>query len=159
MTRKYIFLFITALIISFSLLYGIFGIKGVVVNRALERQLTVGKELLKVQETQVEALERLYEGVWERESLLEKSKRSGYAQKGEVVYYFFDSQGEAIIERFERGEEVVASPPPKSHFKGLSTPLLALISFGLVSVVTLLIRVISSRRKRWTKLDYSYGYW
>ena len=79
-------MFIVALITSFSLLYGIFGNKGVVVNRALERQLSVEKELLKVQETQLGTLERLYEEVWERDSLLEKGKRSGYAQRGEVVY-------------------------------------------------------------------------
>lgn len=148
MTRKYIFLFIAALITSFSLLYGIFGNKGVVVNRALERQLSVEKELLKVQETQLGTLERLYEEVWERDSLLEKGKRSGYAQRGEVVYYFFNSQGESVVERVENEGEMVVNAPLKAPFKGLSTPLIALISFALVTVTAVLIKVISSRRKR-----------
>lgn len=153
MTRKYILFFIVALITTFSLLLGVFGTKGVLVNRALERQLAAERELLKAKEGEIGSLERLYEGVWERDSLLEKSKRSGYAQRGEVVYYFFDDNGEPIVEYLEAPVEKERVSPPSKVFKGLSTLLIGLIALALVTIGALLIKLFTSRRKRGSKLD------
>lgn len=157
MTRKYILFFIVALITTFSLLLGVFGTKGVLVNRALERQLLKEKELLKVKEGELRSLEHLYEGVWERDSLLEMSKRGGYAQRGEVVYYFFDSVGNQIGEQLDSPLKEQETPPQAKVFQGLSTLLLGLIALAFVSVGTLLIKLFTSRRKRGSKLDYTYG--
>ncbi len=153
MTRKYILFFIVALITTFSLLLGVFGTKGILVNRALERQLLREKELLKVKEGELRGLEHLYEEVWERDSLLEMSKRGGYAQRGEVVYYFFDSSGKQIVEELDSPIEIVENRSEPKNFQGLSTLLIALIAFAWVTVGTLLIKLFTSRRKRGSKLD------
>ncbi len=157
MTRKYVLFFIVALITTFSLLLGVFGTKGVLVNRALERQLLEEKELLKVKEGELRSLEHLYEGVWERDSLLEMSKRGGYAQRGEVVYYFFDSAGEPVIEQLDPPVEDRVTPSQAKGFQGLSPLLIGLIAFAVVAVGALLIKLFTSRRKRGSKLDYIYG--
>ncbi len=157
MTRKYILFFIVALITTFSLLLGVFGTKGVLVNRALERQLIAERELLKAKEGEIGSLERLYEGVWERDSLLEKSKRGGYAQRGEVDYYFFDDNGEPIVELLDPPVEKESASPPSKIFRGLSTLLIGVIALVSVSIGTLLIKLLTSRRKRGSKLDYTYG--
>ncbi len=157
MTRKYILFFIVALITTFSLLLGVFGTKGILVNRALERQLIAERELLKAKEGEMGNLERLYEGVWERDSLLEKSKRGGYAQRGEVVYYFFDDNGEPIVELLDPPVEKESASPPSKIFRGLSTLLIGVIALVSVSIGTLLIKLLTSRRKRGSKLDYTYG--
>ena len=157
MTRKYILFFIVALITTFSLLLGIFGTQGVLVNRALERQLLKEKELLKVKEGELRSLEHLYEEVWEPDSLLELSKRRGYAQRGEVVYYFFDSGGNQIVEHLDPALKEQETPPQTKVFQGLSTLLIGLIALAFVASGTLLIKLFTSRRKRRSKLDYTYG--
>ncbi|MFA5469027.1 MAG: hypothetical protein WC224_08250 [Sphaerochaetaceae bacterium] len=154
MTRKYIFLFLTAVITIFCLLYGLFGQKGFIVNRALQKQLKLAQEFLTDQRSELNSLKNSYKTLWEENSLLEKGKQYGYAQKGEVLYYFFDSEGQILGKSQEKQTAKESLPPVTYHVKGLPSGLILLIALTTALFISVLYGVFAYRRKRRSQLNY-----
>lgn len=96
MTRNYIVLFLLILLITSSLFIGMAGPHGVIVNRALEKQLDEEQHRLDVQMLKLENLKRRMADVWTEESLLDSARSIGYVQSGESVYFFFNEDGKPL---------------------------------------------------------------
>ena len=140
MTRNYIILFLWVTIVVFALVEGVFGVQGVIVNSVLKAQISQKQLELDIATLELQNYESRLEHIWDNDSLLDSAKTMGYAQPGQVVYYFLDTDGDPI----ERQSEHIPARQKSSSidFQGIST----FIS-GLSGVLTALLIVII--RKIW----------
>jgi hypothetical protein len=152
MTRNYIFLFLFILLISSSLLIGIAGPQGMVVNRSIEKHLETRQHELDVQRIKLENLNHRMDEIWTTGSLLDNARAIGYVQPGQTVYFFFDEDGNPLPDHQEDSFTVelgaVAEKTGQDPTKGLSYFLIFLISiiFSLVLVI-LMHRFFDGRRE------------
>lgn len=92
MTRNYVALFFSIIIVLTALLEGFLGIHGVVVNIQLANIVERKQQLLDVQELELYNLEQRLEHVWDEDELLDRAKMMGYIQAGETPYYFLEEE-------------------------------------------------------------------
>lgn len=140
MTRNYIILFLWITIIVFALVEGVFGVQGVIVNTMLKSQISQKQLELDIATLELQNYESRLEHIWDVDSLLDSAKSMGYAQPGQVVYYFLDIDGHPIERQSEHTPALQKSS--SIDFQGIST----FIS-GLSGVLTALLIVII--RKIW----------
>lgn len=92
MTRNYVALFISIIIVLTALFEGFLGIHGMVVNTRLANLVERKQQLLDEQELELYNLEQRLEHVWDEDELLDRAKMMGYVQNGETPYYFIHAE-------------------------------------------------------------------
>lgn len=152
MTRNYIFLFLFILLISSSLLIGIAGPQGMVVNRSIEKHLETRQQELDVQRIKLENLNNRMDDIWTIGSLLDNARAIGYVQPGQTVYFFFDEEGNPLPDYQEDTFSVelgsVTEETVQDLAHGLSFSLIFLISITFSLVLVILVhRFFDSRRE------------
>ena len=151
MTRNYIGLFLFILLITSALLIGVAGPRGLIVNNALQKQLATEQHQLDVQLLQLENLRKRVENVWSTDTLLDSARSIGYVQEGETVYYFFDEQGNALVD--QNSVESIAQDanvievPKEFSVKGLSTTVNIIIA-SMFSLILVLFIAIKKKNKQ-----------
>lgn len=151
MTRNYIFLFLFILLVASSLLIGIFGPHGLVVNRALENNIDVQQHRLDGQLLKLQNLKNRMADVWTEQSLLDSARSIGYVQPGESVYFFFDGQGNPIPTRqtdsFSVDIASITDNPDSETVKGLSFLLIILISIVFSTTIVTVVAFLRNRNR------------
>jgi len=151
MTRKIPLLFAFSLVFTFSLLMTVFGIGGILHNRALKTEISRLSYEQTVLSIQVDSLKRQRDEASSEDALKDAAFKYGYQSEGEQVYYFIDeeqnsnSYEDRILHTFESNESL--------GFSGIPTIYLALASLVMASMITLCYWWIQKRRRRTYELE------
>lgn len=153
MTRNYVALFISTVVVLVSLFEGVFGYQGVWVNTHLARELEMERQSHEMRMLEMHNLESRLSSVWDRQDLLDDARVMGYVERGETVYYFLDDAGKLHPNasltkdspRSEPNEHVVR---PAGAFTGL--PRIVNMALALITTIatTIIIRLLAKRRRR-----------
>lgn len=160
MTRNYIVLFLFLLVVTTSLLVGITGPKGMVVNRELARVVQNEQHRLDVQSLKFSDLRRRLDSIWSEASLLDAARSMGYVQSDESVYFFFDEQGKPLYGQettIPFVESAESDAVQRQGWNGLSCIWQVIISACVSLSIVLSIMLRRRRRTRTLTLTLDGG--
>lgn len=151
MTRNYVALFISIIVVLTALFEGFWGIHGMVVNSRLENMVEMKQQLLDVQELELYNLEQRLAHVWDDDELMDRARMMGYVQTGETPYYFIDSDGEIPYGNGTgtsgRSGNVFAQPIATKTFGGFSLWLNLGLAFFVTCVMVGILKIVGRNRK------------
>nr|WP_319474821.1 septum formation initiator family protein [uncultured Sphaerochaeta sp.] len=151
MTRKIQLLFAFSLVFIFSLLMTVFGIGGILHNRALKAEISRLSYEQTMFSIQVDSLKRQRDEASSEDALKDAAFKYGYQSEGEQVYYFMDDEHNAntyedsILRTFESGKSL--------GFSGIPTIYLALASLAMAAMITLCYWWMQKRRRHTYELE------
>ena len=141
MIKKSFVICIVSILIVFSLLEGIVGTKGLVVNRELDKILLHQTENLDRKRLIVEALKNEYDATLLEESLLDHAIKIGKARSGDEIYFFKESQE---VLQLPSAQQLRTLRPA---FTGIASFWLLCIASGIVSVIFAVVYAIGYVKK------------
>lgn len=121
MTRNYVALFISTILVFSALAEGMFGTKGFIVNSHLRQTVESRQREHDELVLRLRDLEHRLQTVWDENELLDDARILGYVQRGESVYFFEDDEGNLSVnipDAPQTGESAVAGS--KGAFPGFS---------------------------------------
>jgi cell division protein FtsB len=151
MTRKIPLLFAFSLVFIFSLLMTVFGIGGILHNRALKTEISRLSHEQTMLSIQVDSLKRQRDEASSGDALKDAAFKYGYQSEGEQVYYFIDEEQDSssyedrILRTFEPGGSL--------GFSGIPTIYLALASLVMAAMITLCYWWIQKKRRHTYELE------
>jgi cell division protein FtsB len=151
MTRKIPLLFAFSLVFIFSLLMTVFGIGGILHNRALKTEISRLSHEQTMLSIQVDSLKRQRDEASSGDALKDAAFKYGYQSEGEQVYYFIDEEQDSnsYEDRIPRTFE----PGGSLGFSGIPTIYLALASLVMAAMITLCYWWIQKKRRHTYELE------
>jgi hypothetical protein len=151
MTRNYVALFISIIIVLTALFEGFLGIHGMVVNTRLANLVEKKQQLLDVQKLELYNLEQRLEHVWDEDELLDRAKMMGYIQNGETPYYFIHAEentsfGEGSVASWQGGRSF-ADPVATHTFRGISLWLNLVLASIVSCVLVGILKIVGRAHK------------
>ncbi len=138
-------MFLCATLILISLVEGIFGQRGFIVNNTIEQEIAVHQTMLDVATVELDNLEYRLDHMWDTDSLLDSARTMGYARKGEVVYYFIDDHGQQVPMDSELSHSKPVFKAKNRSFSGISPVLSTFI--GVLTAAFLIAGVKIGKRR------------
>lgn len=151
MTRNYVALFISIIVVLTALFEGFLGIHGMVVNTRLADLVERKQQLLDAQELELYNLEQRLEHVWDKDELLDRAKMMGYVQTGETPYYFIHNEEDTLYGKGTatsgQNGKVFEDPSAANTFKGISLWLNLGLALVVSCVLAGILKIVGRSRK------------
>lgn len=86
-------MFLFLLFIFTAVIYGIAGPYGLLVNQEITRIMEQEEHELSVKRVSLNNVQHRLDSSWTHEALLDNARMMGYVQPGEIIYFFYDKEG------------------------------------------------------------------
>ena len=139
--RKIVLIF-TVFLFIYLVSIAIFGTKGCLVNNSLKSEINRINKIIDKNEITEDSIKEEIANAKDEDNLNDIAFSLGYKSKGSQVYYF-DSPDEVVILDVEDG-----STDSQISFRGIENYILAIISFVLAALISLLILKIEKKKRK-----------
>lgn len=139
---KFIFSLILTTALIFSAAQSVFGVRGLLANRYLSKEIEALKDQLTVSGNEIGRLESIASQLKSPDYITRVMNRIGYVQEGQSIY---------IMERTtesNRSSQAVSHTETKNPPKTLSVAQNLLISFILALLINIIIGMFKKMRRR-----------